>query len=99
MFRVFLTSLCKFLPVLPAIAGSLYALRETAAKAGFDGQFPTTHEKFANSINYLVYILVEHTIWYVIFCALAAFIWTLIVAEPKAVSKRKFEDRRLKLRS
>ncbi|WP_035679507.1 hypothetical protein [Bradyrhizobium liaoningense] len=99
MFRVFLTSLCKFVPVLPVISGSLYALREAAAKAGFDAQFPVTHDKFTKSVNYLVYILVEHTIWYVIFCALAAFIWALIVAEPKAVSKRKFEERRLKLRS
>jgi hypothetical protein len=99
MFRGFCLSFCKFVPVLPGIAAALFALREAANRAGFEKQFPASHEKLVSYVNYLVYILIEHIIGYVIFCALAAFIWTLIVMEPKTTSKRNFDKRRLKLRS
>jgi hypothetical protein len=83
---------------VPLALGGLFALREAANKAGFEKQYPASHEKLVNSLNYLIYILVEYALGYVILCALAAFIWTLMVTEPKAQSKRKFDERRLKLR-
>jgi preprotein translocase subunit SecY len=99
MFRDFCKSFCSFLIFLPGVAASLFGLREAANRAGFEAQYPPTHQKLVNSLNYLIYILVEYALGYVIVCALAAFIWTLIVMEPKTQSKRKFEKRRLNLRS
>lgn len=99
MLRDFCLSFVKFVGVLPGAAASLFALREAAERAGFAKKYPTSHEKLANAVNYLVYILVEHAVAYALFCALAAFIWTLIVMEPKTTSKRNSEKRRSKLRS
>jgi hypothetical protein len=50
-------------------------------------------------LNYLIYVLVEHTFPYLYFTAFSAFVWTLIIAEPKADAERKFKERRLKVRS
>lgn len=57
------------------------------------------HEKLASFLNYLIYLMVEHWPAYIIVCAGAAFIWVLIVAEPKAAEKRKLKARRLQVRS
>jgi hypothetical protein len=99
MLASFCKSFVAFLTSIPLAVGSLFALREAANRAGFEKQYPAAHQKLVNSLNYLIYILVEYAAGYILLCALVAFIWALIVAEPKTVAKRKFEKRRLKLRS
>lgn len=98
MLKNFLTSFVSCLTAMPLATASLFALREAANRAGFETQYPAAHHKLVNSLNYLIYILVEYTFGYVILCGLVAFIWALIVMEPKSQSKRKFDQRRLKLR-
>jgi hypothetical protein len=99
MLRTFLSSLGSFAGSMPAGTASGYALMAAADQAGFAKEFPPTHEKLAYFLNYLIYILVEHTFPYLCFMAIAALVWTLIIAEPKAAAKRKFKERRLKVRS
>jgi hypothetical protein len=99
MLRTFLLYFVPFSGSLPSFAGSGYALMAAADTAGFDRQFHPTHEKLAYFLHYLIYVLVEHTFPYLLACALAAFMWVLIIAEPKAMAKRKFKERRLKVRS
>lgn len=99
MLRSFLIYWAVFTAAVPGAMGSIFALLEAADKTGFALKYPPTHEKLVNSLNYLIYILTEYWPGYAILCALAAYIWALIVVEPKAKSKRKFEQRRLKLRS
>jgi hypothetical protein len=99
MFRDFCKSFCTFLTALPGTTLGLFGLREAGNRAGFETHYPATHQKLVNHLNYLIYILVEYALGYVILCALAAFVWALIVMEPKTHSKRKFEKRRLNLRS
>jgi hypothetical protein len=98
MFVNFCKSFLTVLSSVPLAVVSLFGLREAANKAGFETQYPATHVKLVNSLNYLIYILIEYTFGYVIFCALVAFIWALIVMEPKSQSKRKFDQRRINLR-
>jgi hypothetical protein len=99
MLRTFFIYFVPFSASVPGGAASGYALMAAADRADFGTQFPATHEKLAYFLNYLLYITVEHTFPYLLVCALAAFIWALIIAEPKAVAKRKFKERRLKVRS
>ncbi|WP_315734124.1 hypothetical protein [Bradyrhizobium sp. SZCCHNR1093] len=99
MFRQFLIYCVAFTGFPPTAIGSGYGLLAAADKADFDKQFPGAHEKLVNFLNYMIYVMVEHTFPYVMLCALAAFIWVLIIAEPKAVAKRNFKERRLKVRS
>jgi hypothetical protein len=99
MLRTFLLYFVPFSGSAPTFAGSGYTLMAAADAAGFDKQFHATHEKLAYFLHYLIYITVEHTFPYLLACALAAFIWAIIIAEPKAVAKRKFKEQRLKVRS
>jgi hypothetical protein len=99
MLRNFLIYFCSFSAAVPGGAGSSYLLLEAADRAGFQKQYPAAHQKLVNFLNYLIYILVEYAIPYLLFCALVALLWTLIIAEPKAQSKRKFNNRRLNHRS
>ncbi|WFU67717.1 hypothetical protein [Bradyrhizobium brasilense] len=98
MLRSWLTYWAVFLAAVPGATGSIFALLEAANKTGFATNYPASHEKLVNSLNYLMYLLAEYWPGYAILCALAAFIWALIVVEPKAKSKRKYGERRLKLR-
>lgn len=99
MLRIFLVRLVSFCGAVPGATGSAYGLLAAADRVGFDRQFSPTHEKLANFLNHLIYLMVEYWPPYLIACAIAAFLWTLIIAEPKAVAKRKFKERRLQVRS
>lgn len=99
MLRLFLVHFVWFSGAIPGGTASGYALMAAADKAGFATQFPGAHEKLANFLNYLMYVMVEYWPPYLMCTALAAFLWALIVAEPKAKAARKFKERRLKVRS
>ena len=99
MFRTFCIYFSSFTAFFPGATASGYGLLAAAEKAKFDTQFPSAHEKLATFLNTLMYVFAEHTFPYLCFTALAALIWTLIIAEPKALAKRKHKDRLLKVRS
>lgn len=98
MLQNFLRSFVTFLVSIPAALGTVFTVREAANKVGFDKVFPATNEKLVSALNSLIYVLVEYCLGYVLLCLLAAYIWALIVSEPKSQSKRRLEQRRQKLR-
>ncbi|OQW60728.1 MAG: hypothetical protein A4S14_02870 [Proteobacteria bacterium SG_bin9] len=93
MLRSFLTYWFSFSLAGPAGLAAAFGLVEGSQKIGFDKKYSRTHQKLVNFLNDLVYYSIEHWFWYLSITALAAFMWALIVAEPKAVSKCKYHDR------
>lgn len=99
MFRLFWVSFFRFFLTVLGITAFLWGLREAAAYAGLDHIMPATYARLSNWVNHLVSFWFDHAFLFVVVCAFAAYIWVLIVVEPRTVSKRQFEKRRLKLRS
>lgn len=94
MLRSFIKTLLTLWGFLPGAILTLRGVIETSEKVHFDTQFPHGHEKIVNLVNGLLYIATEYTGLYILFCPFLAFLWALIVAEPKAVSKRRFDERK-----
>ena len=97
MLRSFGTIFWKHLLVLPAGLAGLFSIIQAADKTEYAKRSPKNYEKLVNSYNKLLDIFVEHWPLYIILCALTAYIWALVVAEPKAISKRSFDAKRKKL--
>lgn len=72
----------------------LRGLIEAAEKVGFDKKYPGHFEEMVNLLNTLLYLATEHWPLYIIVVVGLAFFWALVVAEPKAASKREFQQRR-----
>lgn len=99
MLKLFFSYFWKYLLSFPAGMAGLFAIIQAGEKTGFDKSSPKNYEKLVNLHNNLLDLAIDQWPFYIITMALAATIWTLIVAEPKTTSKHKFANRRLNHRS
>jgi hypothetical protein len=94
VFRSFVRSAIGLFTFGPGFLGTIRGFIEASEKVGFDKNHPSNHAKLVSLLNDLLYIATEHWPLYIIVVLLLAFFWAVIVAEPKAASKRKFRDRK-----
>jgi preprotein translocase subunit SecY len=94
--RAFAISTAYLLGVLPSAIIGLGGIIAAAQATGFDNLKPQLHEKLTRFTNALLEFAIEHWLLYIIVCVALGFFWALFVAEPKRVSKRRFQNRRSK---
>lgn len=94
MLAIFLKAFGTIFAALPGAVAVVYGLIQAAEKTNFQKTHPEHFKKLSNFNNDLIWLLVEYWIAHIIWSATLALIWTLLVAEPKAASKRQFEGKR-----
>jgi hypothetical protein len=93
LFKSFVLTWAKLAGILPAAVVSLAGLHEASERFGFAASEPAQHQKIVSIANVLLFVLTEHWLGYILATAVMAVLWTYMVAEPKASSKRKFSER------
>jgi hypothetical protein len=94
VFASFIKSLIALYGFLPGSILSLHGLIQAGERVGFDKKHVESHIKIVNFTSDLLYIATENWGLYAVFCPLLAFLWALVVAEPKVASKRRFAERK-----
>jgi hypothetical protein len=94
MLKTFILTLIKVVPALPLVIGVNYGLLQIAELTNFKVFSPGSYMKLINVSNWLLWLIIEQWIGYIIFCVLSSFIWVLLVEEPKKIVKIKFNQKR-----
>jgi hypothetical protein len=96
LFKEFLKALLKVVLAGPSLIGVCIGLSTAAKESGFSKSSPEDYANLLSLIKILLRVVIDNAVGYIAFCAILAFLWVLIVTEPKVKSKRRFDERRRK---
>jgi hypothetical protein len=94
MIKTIVLSTLKIAGAFPVFVGIMYGLLQAGKETDFEHAHPALYRNLVDFINFLLAFLVEHWLLWLSFSALLGFAWALIVAEPRATSKREFDRQR-----